>query len=121
MNSEPFTFAIPPELVERIAERAAELVRQGVPGRDPRGRTNLGGSGVGPYLSVAEAADYLRAKPQRVYDLLSARRLTRYKDGRRVLVSRAELNAYLAGSGPNPIAPALPPTRQSRLPKGLAA
>lgn len=51
-----------------------------------------------PYLTVAEAADYLRASRQRVYDLLSAGRLTRHKDGSRVLVSRAELDAYLAGA-----------------------
>jgi excisionase family DNA binding protein len=69
-------------------------------------------------LSVEEAAEHLRAKRQRVYDLLSARRLTRYKDGKRVLVSRAELDAYLAGTGSSRIAPALPPDRQSRLPKG---
>lgn len=50
-----------------------------------------------PYLSVAEAADYLRCKPQRVYDLLSARRLTKYKDGSRPLVLRQELDDYLSG------------------------
>jgi excisionase family DNA binding protein len=50
-----------------------------------------------PYLTVREAADYLRARPQRVYDLLSDGRLTRVKDGSRVLVARAELDAHLAG------------------------
>jgi excisionase family DNA binding protein len=53
---------------------------------------------VGPlsrYLTVPEAAEYLRAKPQRVYDLLSDRRLTRHRDGARVLVSRDELDRYL--------------------------
>jgi len=49
-----------------------------------------------PYLSVPEAAEYLRAKPQRVYDLLSSGRLARHKDGSRVLISRAELASYLA-------------------------
>jgi excisionase family DNA binding protein len=48
-----------------------------------------------PYLTVAEAAAYLRASRQRVYDLLSSRRLSRRKDGARVLISRAELDAYL--------------------------
>jgi len=48
-----------------------------------------------PYLTVAEAADYLRASRQRVYDLLSSRRLSRRKDGARVLISRAELDTYL--------------------------
>jgi excisionase family DNA binding protein len=52
---------------------------------------------VSPYLSVAEAADYMRCKPQRVYDLLSARRLSRVKDGARTLLLRDEIDSYLAG------------------------
>jgi excisionase family DNA binding protein len=74
---------------------------------------------LGPYLTVAEAAAYLRAKPQRVYDLLSARQLSRHKDGRRVLISRAELDNYLAGIGSSRVAPALPPISQGRLRRGL--
>ena len=49
-------------------------------------------------LTVPEAAKRLRAKPQRVYDLLSDGRLTRHKDGSRVLVDRRELDAYLGNS-----------------------
>ena len=62
-----------------------------------------------PYFTITEAAEYARAKPHRVYDLLSAGRLTRFKDGSRVLVSRAELEAYLSG-----VAHQLPTARQSR-------
>ena len=51
-----------------------------------------------PYLTVAEAAAYLRASRQRVYDLLSSQRLSRRKDSARVLISRAELDAYLGQS-----------------------
>jgi excisionase family DNA binding protein len=51
-----------------------------------------------PYLTVAEAAAYLRASRQRVYDLLSSQRLSRRKDGARVLISRVELDAYLGQS-----------------------
>ena len=51
-----------------------------------------------PFLTVAEAAAYIRASRQRVYDLLSSRRLSRHKDGARVLISRAELEAYLGRS-----------------------
>ena len=51
-----------------------------------------------PFLTVAEAAAYIRASRQRVYDLLSSRRLSRRKDGARVLISRAELDAYLGRS-----------------------
>lgn len=48
------------------------------------------------YLTSAEAAERLRAKPQRIYDLVSAGRLRRYKDGARVLIKRADLEDYLA-------------------------
>jgi excisionase family DNA binding protein len=50
-----------------------------------------------PFLTIPEAADLLRAKRQRVDDLLSAGKLPRHKDGARTLVSRAELLAYLNG------------------------
>ena len=48
------------------------------------------------YLSVREASDFLRCDRQRVYDLLSAGRLTRHKDGSRVLIRRTELEAHVA-------------------------
>ena len=51
-----------------------------------------------PYMTTAEAAAYLRAKPQRVHDLLSAGQLTRFKDGGRTLVLRAEVESLVAGT-----------------------
>jgi excisionase family DNA binding protein len=51
-----------------------------------------------PLLTVPEAAERIRAKPQRIYDLLSDGRLTRHKDGSRVLVSSRELDAYVGNS-----------------------
>jgi hypothetical protein len=63
------TLTVPDRLVERIAERAAEIALARLA---PTARL------ASPFLSVAEAAAYLRAKPQRVYDLLSAGRLTRF-------------------------------------------
>ena len=101
--------SIPDALIERIVE----LVLTRLADRGESRRT--------PYLSVAEAAERLRAKPQRVYDLLSSGRLTRFKDGSRVLVSRDELDAYLAGAGRSRVAPALPHAAQSRISKGIAA
>jgi excisionase family DNA binding protein len=62
-------------------------------------RSEIGRAGELEYLTVSEAAEHVRAKPQRVYDLLSAGRLRRYKDGARVLVKRTELEAYLANGG----------------------
>ena len=49
-----------------------------------------------PYMTPTEASEFLRAKPQRVHDLLSAGKLTRHKDGARTLIARAELEAYVA-------------------------
>ena len=76
---------LPPAAVEAIAQRAAELVLAQLPRAAP----------TRSYLSVSEAAELLRARPQRVYDLLSSGRLQRVKDDARVLVRRDELLAYL--------------------------
>ena len=54
------------------------------------------GPAPSPYLTIPEAADYLRCSRQRVDDLLSQGRLTRHKDGRRTLVGRAEVESHLA-------------------------
>jgi excisionase family DNA binding protein len=78
--------AIPDELVELIATRAAELLeeRHRAPAPD--------------LLTVDETANLLRGKRQRVYDLLSQGRLPHLKDGSRVLVHSSDLLGYLEGS-----------------------
>jgi len=76
---------LPDELIESIAARAAELMAEKLPKAEP----------PSPYFTVQEASEYLRCSRQRIYDLLSAGRLTRRKDGARVLLSRAELEGYL--------------------------
>lgn len=51
---------------------------------------------TGPdWLTVPEAAEHLRCKPQRIYDLAHQRRLPYVKDGSRVLISRADVDHYL--------------------------
>jgi excisionase family DNA binding protein len=76
------TVVVPAELVAAIAAQAvAQIEAQATP--------------VSPFLTVFEAAEFLRAKPQRVYDLLSARRLTRHKEGSRTLILRSELERYV--------------------------
>jgi excisionase family DNA binding protein len=47
-------------------------------------------------LTCAEAAELLRCKRQRIDDLLSAGRLSRFKEGGRTLVSRAEVEALVS-------------------------
>lgn len=49
-----------------------------------------------PFMTIEEAAAYLRAPRHRVDALLSQRKLARHKDGRRTLIRRDELDAYLA-------------------------
>ena len=79
---------IPPDVIETIAMRAAEIAveRIGVPSP---------ASEPSPYFTVEEAATFLRCSRSRVDDLLSQRKLTRVKDGRRTLVVRAEVETYL--------------------------
>ena len=79
------TLRAPPELVEEIAQRAAALVLAQLTAdeADPE------------YFTVAEAAAYLRCSRQRIYDLLSSRRLPKVKEGTRVLIARSALRAYL--------------------------
>lgn len=50
-----------------------------------------------PYLNVEQASAYIAAPKQRIYDLLAARRFPKFKDGRRVLVRRDHLDAYIEG------------------------
>jgi excisionase family DNA binding protein len=69
-----------------LAARVAELERR------LAATTRESGS---PYLTVFEAAELLRCSRQRVDDLLSQRRLARYKDGSRTLVSREEIEEHL--------------------------
>jgi excisionase family DNA binding protein len=86
--SDRLELTVPDELIAAIAERAAAIVldrQRSEPEAPPQ------------MLTVREAATFLRAKRQRVYDLLSDGRLTRHKDGRRVLVDRQELERYLDG------------------------
>lgn len=78
---------IPDELVELVAERAAEILAERQPAVE-----------LAPYLSVDEAAEYLRCSRKRIYDLTSQRRLPAVKDGSRTLLRRVDLDAYLEGA-----------------------
>lgn len=61
--------ALSAKAVEVIAQRAAEIVLDQL-GEPPA---------PSPYLTVGEAAEFLRCKPQRIRDLLSRRRLTTHR------------------------------------------
>lgn len=47
------------------------------------------------WLTVDQAAGYIGARPQRIYDLRSSGRLSRCGDGGRALVDRRELDALV--------------------------
>lgn len=98
------------ELAARVADRAEEILRERFSGLMPESETT--------YLTVIEAAELLRAKPQRIYDLLSDGRLTRHKDGARVLVARAEIETHLNGG--RRVAHSLPPGSRGRSGSGVA-
>lgn len=87
MNAVTVDFS--PEMVEQIAERAAEIVAE---------RT-CGDGETDAWLTVAEAADYLRCSTGRVYQLVSARRIPFAKDGSRVLFRRSELDRWVEEGG----------------------
>jgi excisionase family DNA binding protein len=74
-----------PDQLAELALRVADLLSGGAGGPATES----------PYLTVAEAAEYLRCSRERIHALLTQRRLVRHKDGGRTLILRAELEAYV--------------------------
>ena len=93
-------------VIDLLADRLADRLRSQQDGDAPAPSS--------PYMTVEEAADYLRCKPQRIYDLLSQGRLTPVKDGRRTLVERSEIERYLRGEPTGRDATRLPPPHETR-------
>jgi excisionase family DNA binding protein len=94
-------FELPAELVERIAERAAELVLARLAERRE----------APAWLSVAEAADYLRLSRRQLERLLARGLLPSTTVGRRRLVRRDDLDGLAAAGG---IAPTVLATGRRR-------
>jgi excisionase family DNA binding protein len=76
---------------------------------------------VSPFMSIPEAAEYLRCRRQRVDDLLSMGRLSRVKEGSRTLVRRSEVEALLRTDGRRRVAHALPTPLRNGSTSGVAA
>lgn len=77
------------ELVERIAQRAAELVRQNGEREAEDG-----------WLRGADKiADYIDSPRSRVYALVSARRIPVHHDGSALIASRSDLDRWLRSGG----------------------
>ena len=82
------TFTLPHELLEQIAERAAELV------------VERSASGEDGWLRGADRiAAYIDAPPSRVYALASAKRIPVHRDGSALIARRSELDAWIRGGG----------------------
>lgn len=75
---------LPPEIVEAVAERAAEIVIE-----------RIGATGPEPWIGVEAAAEHLACKPRRIYELVAQRRVRVRRDGRRVLFRRSWLDEAL--------------------------
>ncbi len=81
------SLTLPPDALEAIAQRAAELLAK-----------DFQPAALSPYLTVDEAADYLRCTGrQRIYDLVHQGALVPRRDGKRLLFHRDTLDAYLSG------------------------
>jgi excisionase family DNA binding protein len=76
----------PRELIEEVALRAAELLREHPPLEDG-------------WLDVTEAANYLRCPTSRVYALTSAKSIPHHHDGSRLLFRRSELDEWVMRGG----------------------
>lgn len=81
----PVALVLSPSQVEGLVE---ECVR--------RALARLPAAPSGPlWMTTEEAADYLRCKPQRIHELVSRGDLTRNKEGGRLLLRRAEVEALV--------------------------
>lgn len=80
------TLELTDDQLTQLAERVALVLERRNPQTPPPSE----------WLDAAEAAAYMRASKQRVYDLTSSGRLRCAKDGSRSLFRREWLDAYLA-------------------------
>ncbi len=77
------------ELIEQIAERAAELIGERSEAREADG-----------WLRGADKiAAYIDAPRSRVYALVSARRIPIHRDGSALIARRSELDRWLVQGG----------------------
>ena len=76
-----------PELIDVLADRVVDGLAQRI-APPPE-----------PFLDTDQAAEYLACKRRRIQDLAERGILPTYRDGRRLLFRREDLDAYVAGGG----------------------
>lgn len=87
-----FSLPIPPELLEQIAERAAEILAA------------RAAPAVSPWMSADQAADYTGIPKQSLYKLTAAKAIPHAKPGNRLLFKREDLDAWLDAHREGPAA-----------------
>ncbi len=100
MNAGTVELRVPDVFVQAIAERVADLLAE----------TRRHADAPEPWIGVDQAAEYLACPTSRIYDLVSQRRLTPRRDGRRLLFKRSHLDAAIEASHDHPA---------SKHPKGI--
>ncbi len=80
---------LPDELLDALADRLAERLAD---------RLAAPAASTTAYLDVDQAAAYLACQPHRIYDLKASGRLRHFRDGRRLLFRREDLDAVLEAS-----------------------
>lgn len=85
------SLTLPPELLESIAERAAELVAARAP------------AAPAPWMNVDQASHYLGIPKQSLYKLTSAKAIPHAKPGNRLLFKREDLDAWLEEHREGPV------------------
>jgi excisionase family DNA binding protein len=73
---------LPEELIEQVALRAVELIREQEPESDE-------------WLTSKQAADYLKCGRGRIHNLVSEGRIPVHREGGRLLFSRQELDDWI--------------------------
>lgn len=84
----PLALALPEDVVEAIAERAAEILAASRDGRED-----------GWLRGAERIAAYIDCPRSRVYALASARRIPVHHDGSALIARRSELDRWLRGGG----------------------
>lgn len=87
MSEMTIPLALPDDAVQRIAEVVERRI------------ADRAAEPPGPWMTVPEAAAYLRCPEGRIRKLLMANAIPAHRDGRRVLFHRDELDGYVRSGG----------------------
>ena len=78
--------AIPDELIEELAQRISDKLREQIPSQPTT---------TSPWLTASEAATYIGCGKRRIYDLAGANRIPLHREGSRLLFRRDELDGWI--------------------------